>query len=148
MKIILLENNKNLGGLGSVVNVKAGYARNYLIPQNKAKFATKANLEAFEQEKDALIAKAGTLLEKAEKQAKDMADLACNISAKASEEGKLFGSIGTLNIQKSLAELGHDIQKRDIKMPDGAISHIGEYEVSVILHSQISVSIKINVTVG
>lgn len=147
MQVILLEANKNLGGLGAVVNVKAGYARNYLIPQGKARFATPANLEFFEKEKDSLIAKAGTLLEKAKKQAEDMADLVCTIGVNASEEGKLFGSVGTASVVKALADLGHEVEKRDINMPDGLIRQIGEYDINVRIHAEVSINIGVNVVV-
>ncbi len=145
MQVILLESDKNLGDLGSIVNVKAGYARNFLLPQNKAKFASKVNLELFEKQKDELIAKAGNVLDKARQQAEKMADLVCVISTKVGDEGKLFGSVGTQNIVKALEIMGHTIQKRDIKMPNGLIRHVGEYEVDVALHNDITITIKVNI---
>lgn len=145
MKIILLEDRKGLGGLGAVVDVKAGYARNFLIPQKRATFANKANLALFEQEKDALLAKRSDLLEKAKQQAESMANVTCTISAQAGDEGKLFGSVGTTQIIDSLAEQNHTISKQDVKMPNGAIRHIGDYEIDIVLHAEVDITIKVSV---
>lgn len=146
MQVILLTDDKNLGSLGAVINVKAGYARNYLIPQHKAKFATKANLELFEKEKEGLILKANEALLAAQEQEQQMSDIIIDMNQNASDEGKLFGSISPQDIAKSLTDLGHNIQKRDIQMPDGLIRNVGEYTVVVSLHNDININIKVVVS--
>ncbi len=143
MQVILLEDNKNLGSLGSIVNVKAGYARNYLIVKNKAKFATKENIALFEKQKEQLMQKAEQLLTNAKDKAKEMADIILTIERNASDEGKLFGSIYPYDIVKELAKLKHTIEKKDIDMPNGVIRNIGEYDIVIRLYSDIDVSIKI-----
>lgn len=145
MQVILLESDKKLGGLGTITNVKAGYARNYLIPQAKARFATKENIALFEKEKDVLIAKANDLLEQAKQQAEKMTDLVCHISAHTSDEGKLFGSVGTTQISQSMAQTGYEVQKRNIHLPDGPIRHIGEYQINISLHAEVEVMINIEI---
>ncbi len=145
MQVILLQADKNLGNLGTIANVKAGYARNYLIPQGKAKFATKENLATFKKEKETFIKKAETLLKKAQQQAKAMENLACTISANAGDEGKLFGSIGTAQITKALAEMGHIVEKRNINMPDGLIRYLGDYQIDIDLHAEVNIKISIEV---
>ncbi len=146
MKVILLEEEQKLGPLGAVVRVKAGYARNYLIPQHKAKFATKENIILFEKEKATLEKKAAKALEDAQKQKEAMQGLACTLEAQAGDEGKLFGSIGTTAIAKALGELGFNVEKRNIKLSDTPIRHTGEYNVSITLHSQVSTTIKVIVS--
>ncbi len=143
MQVILLEDNKNLGKLGSIVNVKSGYARNYLIVKNKAKFATKENIALFEEQKDKLIQKANKLLADAKDKAQEMTDTVLTIKQNASDDGKLFGSISPYDIVKELAKLKYDIQKKDINMPDGIIGNTGEYNVVISLHPNVSIDIKI-----
>lgn len=148
MQVILLEADKNLGSLGTIANVKAGYARNYLIPQGKAKFATKENLALFEKEKEDLVKKAAALLEKARQQAQEMENLVCTISANAGDEGKLFGSISTAQITVALEELGHKVEKRSINMPDGLIRYLGDYQIDIDLHAEVNVKISVEVVAG
>ena len=143
MKVILLEEQQKLGALGAIVRVKAGYARNYLIPQHKAKFATKENIMLFAKEKVTLEKKAVKILEDAQKQKKAMQDLVCTLEAQARDEGKLFGSINTAAIATALSELGFNVEKRNIQLPNGLIRHTGEYEVLVTLHSQVSIAVKV-----
>ena len=144
MQVILLEKIAKLGGLGDLANVKPGYARNYLFPQGKAQPATKANLEAFEKIKKDLEAKEAKVLKEAEAIEKKMTGVVCNIAANASEEGKLFGSISAAEIVQNLVDQGFEIEKKDINIPE-AIRYIGEYEISVSLHSDISVPVKVSV---
>ena len=142
MQVILLEKNHKLGDLGDVANVKSGYARNYLIPQGKAKPATKENLAEFELIKAELEKKEATALADAQTIESKMTDITCSISANAGEEGKLFGSVGPIDIVKSLHDQGFEIEKRDVNMPE-AIRYIGEYEVTVDLHTDIVVPVKV-----
>jgi len=142
MQVILLETIQKVGALGDLANVKAGYARNFLIPQGKAKPATKANLAEFETLKADLEAKEAATLKDAQAIEAKMADTVCTITANAGEEGKLFGSITTADITASLADAGFEVEKRNINMSE-AIRHTGEYEVTVTLHSSIAVTIKV-----
>jgi len=142
MQVILLETIQKLGTLGQLANVKAGYARNFLIPQGKAKPATKANLAEFEVLKAGLEAKEAASLKDAKAIETKMVGTVCTISANAGDEGKLFGSITTADISASLASAGFEVEKRNVNMPE-AIRHTGEYDVSVNLHSSISVAIKV-----
>ncbi|HIF47993.1 50S ribosomal protein L9 [Candidatus Thioglobus sp.] len=142
MQVILLETIQKVGALGDLANVKAGYARNYLIPRGKAKPATKANLAEFETLKADLQAKEAAALSAAQTIEAKMADTICTITANAGDEGKLFGSITTADISESLAKAGFEVEKRTINMSE-AIRHIGEYDVSVTLHSSVSVAIKV-----
>jgi len=142
MQVILLETIQKVGALGDLANVKAGYARNYLIPRGKAKPATKANLAEFETLKADLQAKEAAALSAAQTIEAKMADTICTITANAGDEGKLFGSITTADISESLAKAGFEVEKRTINMSE-AIRHTGEYNVSVTLHSSVSVAIKV-----
>ncbi len=142
MQVILLETIQKVGSLGDLANVKAGYARNFLIPQGKAKPATKANLAEFETLKADLQAKEAAALKEAQTVEAKMNGTVCTITANAGDEGKLFGSINTADIKASLADAGFEVEKRNINMPE-AIRHVGEYEVSVTLHTEITVSIKV-----
>jgi large subunit ribosomal protein L9 len=142
MQVILLETIQKVGALGDLANVKAGYARNYLIPRGKAKPATKANLAEFETLKADLQVKEAAALSAAQTIEAKMADTVCTITANAGDEGKLFGSITTADISESLAKAGFEVEKRTINMSE-AIRHTGEYDVSVTLHSSVSVAIKV-----
>lgn len=142
MQVILLEKIQKLGNLGDLAHVKGGYARNFLIPQGKAKHATKANLAEFESMKSEFEAKEASTLTSAKERENAMDGFICNIEANASDEGKLFGSISAADIVKSLADAGHTLEKRDISMPE-AIRNVGEYEVNVNLHTDISITIKV-----
>ncbi len=142
MQVILLETIQKVGALGELANVKAGYARNYLIPRGKAKPATKTNLAEFEVLRAGLQAKEADALAAAQAIEAKMLDTVCTISANAGDEGKLFGSITTADISQSLAEAGFEVEKRTINLSE-AIRHVGEYDVSVTLHSSVSVAIKV-----
>jgi len=142
MQVILLEKNHKLGDLGDVANVKSGYARNYLIPQGKAKPATKENLAEFELIKAELEKKEAAALVNAQAKESEMTDITCSITANAGEEGKLFGSVGPVDIVKNLHDQGFEVEKRDVNMPE-AIRYTGEYEVTVALHADIVVPVKV-----
>ena len=142
MQVILLEKNEKLGNLGDVANVKSGYARNYLIPQGKAKPANKANIVAFETIRAELEAKAAVALSEAQTKESAMVDIVCTISANASEEGKLYGSVSPADIVENLHSQGIEVEKRDIHIPE-AIRHTGEYEVTVSLYAEVLVTVKV-----
>jgi large subunit ribosomal protein L9 len=142
MQVILLEKNQKLGNLGDIANVKSGYARNFLIPQGKAKPATKTNIAEFEIIKAGLIAREADILSTAQNLESAMTEVVCTITANASEEGKLYGSVSAADIISSLASLGHEVEKKNVNMPE-SIRHIGEYQVSVALHADILVNVKV-----
>ena len=142
MQVILLEKNEKLGNLGDVANVKSGYARNYLIPQGKAKPANKANLAAFETIRSELEVKEAAALSDAQTKESAMTDIVCTISANAGEEGKLYGSVSTADIVDNLLSQGFEVEKRDIHMPE-AIRYTGEYEVTVSIYAEVLVTVKI-----
>jgi len=144
MEVILLENIRNLGGLGETVDVRSGYGRNYLIPQGKAVPANEDNIKVFEERRAELEAKAQSEKEAAEKRAAKFADLVITITAKAGDEGKLFGSIGTRDIADAVnADVDVALEKSEVSMPDGAIRAIGEYEYTISLHSEVSTTVKV-----
>lgn len=145
MQIILRERIRKLGALGDLVNVKPGYARNFLIPAKKAMMATPANLLRFDVERAALEKVAAELLVAAEARASALSALSISIAGSAGEGGKLFGSIGTRDIAEAISNLGVAIDKHEIRMPHGVIRQVGEYEVSVHLHTDVDVTLKITV---
>lgn len=139
MEVILLENIGNLGGLGDKVNVKAGYGRNFLIPQGKAVAATASNLVEFEARRAELEAAAATVLAAAETRAEAINGVGLlTIEANAGEEGKLFGSIGTRDIADALTAAGTEVDKSEVRLPDGALRELGEYEVSIQVHHDVT----------
>ena len=133
MDVILLEKIENLGDLGDKVSVKSGYARNHLIPKAKAKYATEENLKEFEARRDELEKLAKTNLEIAQKRKEKLDGFKISITAEANDEGLLFGSIGPYEIEKQLLENGHEIERKEIRMPDGAIKKTGEYTIGIHL---------------
>jgi large subunit ribosomal protein L9 len=145
MNVILLERLSNLGDLGDEVNVKNGFARNFLIPQGKAVRATKANREVFEERRVELERAANEQLGVAQARAEKLEELEITYVAKAGEEGKLYGSVGTKDIADLVTEQAIEVSKSEIRLPEGVIRTTGEYEVDVQLHSDVTVSIKLNV---
>jgi large subunit ribosomal protein L9 len=146
MEVILLEKIGKLGDIGEVANVKAGYGRNYLIPQGKAVFATKENLAEFETRRAELEAVAAAKLGEAQSRAEKLAEIgSVTITAVAGEEGKLFGSVGTREIEEAVNAAGGDIVKSEINLPEGAIRSLGEFPVELQLHTDITQSITIAV---
>lgn len=144
MEVILLEKVGKLGDIGDVANVKAGFGRNYLIPQGKAVFATKENLAEFETRRADLEAAAATRLTEAQARADKLAEIgSVTIKAIAGDEGKLFGSVGTREIEEAINAAGGVITKSEINLPDGAIRSVGEFAVELGLHTDITQSITI-----
>jgi len=144
MEVILLDKIAKLGGLGDKVSVKSGYARNYLLPQGKAVFASDANVEHFEARRADIEAKLATVLAAAETRAAKVVELAeVTIASKAGDEGKLFGSIGTRDIADAITEAGVEVAKAEVRLPLGAIRETGEFEIAIHLHHDVDTSIKI-----
>jgi large subunit ribosomal protein L9 len=147
MEVILLEQVPNLGKLGEKVVVKAGYARNYLIPRGKAVTATKDNESYFESRKAELEKAAAESAMVAEKRKQALTELgSLTIVAKAGVEGKLFGSVGVVDIAEALTNAGFEVDKKEIRLPHGPLRQIGEYELEVHLHSDVTAPIKVVVT--
>jgi len=146
MEVILLEKIRNLGDLGKKVKVKAGFARNFLLPQKKAIPANEANLHKFEERRAELEKRAAETLAEAKQRAeKGEAIGAITIGAKASEEGKLYGSVGIAEVAEALEKAGLKAEKSEIKLPVSAIRHTGEYEIHLYFHSDVSITVKVNV---
>jgi len=145
MNVILLEPFANLGDLGEEVTVKTGFARNYLFPQGKAVRATAANRAVFEGRRAELERAANEQLAEAQARAEKLVDLSVTFVAKAGEEGKLYGSVGTQDIADLVTAQAIEINKSEVKLPEGVIRSIGEYELDLQLHSEVTVSIKLAV---
>lgn len=146
MEVILLEKMRNLGALGDKVKVKPGFARNFLIPQTKAVYANKENIAKFEAKRAELEKVAAERHAKAlERQATIAAAKAITIIAKASEEGKLFGSIGVREIVAELTKAGVVVEKREVRLPEGVLRNIGEYDISIDLDSDLTATVRVNV---
>jgi large subunit ribosomal protein L9 len=147
MDVILLEKVGKLGNIGDKINVKAGYGRNYLIPNGKAVFATAENMAEFETRRAELEAAAAALLTEAEARAAKLAVLeTVTIAANAGDEGKLFGSIGTRDIADAVTAAGVEIAKSEVKLPEGAIRESGEFEINIQVHAEVTQVIKLAVT--
>ena len=145
MEVILLEHVRNLGHLGDKVNIKAGYGRNYLIPQSKAVFATPENIKLFEQRRAELEKKAQEQLATAQQRAAKLNDVTLVISAMASDEGKLYGSIGIVEIEDALNARELDVARREIVMPEGTIHAIGDYVVQIHVHSEVVAQLQVQI---
>lgn len=137
MQVILLEKVKNLGNLGDKVNVKPGYGRNFLIPQSKAVFATDKNVEMFELRRSELEKKALQMFASAEQRAAKLNDVTVVITAQASDEGKLYGSVGPNEIKDALLAKSIEISKREIVMPEGPLHSVGQFTVDIHVHSDV-----------
>lgn len=145
MKIILQERVANLGNVGDQVNVTPGYARNFLLPRGKAVQASPENIVAFEARRAELEKKAADVLGAAQNRAKALNDFVVTMTAMASEEGKLFGSIGPRDIANAVSEAGHELEKSEVEMPEGPIRSLGEHTVHAHLHSEVNVAINVKV---
>jgi len=144
MNIILLDKVANLGGLGDQVSVKSGYARNFLFPQGKAVPATKLNVEKFEARRAELEAKIAEVLSAAQARADQLTALeAVSISSPAGDEGKLFGSVGTRDIADAVSAAGVAVTKAEVKLPTGTLRDLGEYEIDVQLHAEVTATVKV-----
>ncbi|WGO83778.1 50S ribosomal protein L9 [Arsenophonus apicola] len=146
MEIILLDKVANLGSLGDKVDVKAGYARNYLVPQQKAVPATKKNVEFFEARRAELEAKLADVLDAAKARAEKINSLATvTIASKAGDEGKLFGSIGTRDIAQAVTAAGVEVAKSEVRLPNGVLRTVGEHEVHFQVHSDVFAKLNVNI---
>lgn len=143
--VLLREDVDNLGGRGEIVKVKAGYARNYLLPRNIATLATKGNVKKVENERAALLKKAATEKATAEAQAAQMGDITLNFERRAGEAGTLFGSVTSMDIAEALQAKGYEIDRRKINLKE-AIKEIGEYTVPVKLHREVTLDVPVIVT--
>jgi large subunit ribosomal protein L9 len=143
MKLILLQKVVNLGGLGDKVDVKPGYGRNFLVPYGKAVPATAANVAAFEAKRAEYEAKADAVLAAAQARLADLEGQSVTITANASTEGKLFGSVGTRDIAEAFTAAGHKLEKSEVVMGEGPIRRTGEFEVTVHLHADVETKVKV-----
>lgn len=143
MEVILLEKIANLGNLGDKVSVKAGYGRNYLLPQGKATAATAENVAAFEARRAELEAAAAAKKASAEARAAQLAELEVTITAVAGDEGKLFGSVGTHDIAEALTAAGVEVCKSEVRLPNGTIRQVGEFDINVHLHTDVEATVKL-----
>ena len=145
MQIILMEKVVNLGGLGDVVKVKDGFARNFLIPQGKAKRATQDNLKAFEARRAELEKAQNEQLSKAQERAGKLEGLTVQISQKAGVDGRLFGSVTNYDIVEALKKQGHEVERAQIRMPQGALKQVGDFPLQVALHTDVTATITVSV---
>lgn len=146
MEVILLEKIDNLGALGDKVRVRPGYARNYLLPQGKAKFATPENIAEFEARRAELERTAAEALAAAEARRASLEGMVIEMKAKAGSEGKLFGSIGAGDIADAVTARGAEVEKREVRLPEGPLRQTGEYEIELHLHAGVNAEIRIIVT--
>jgi large subunit ribosomal protein L9 len=145
MQVILLEKVANLGELGAVVKVKDGFARNYLIPEGKAKRATPENLKAFEARRAELEKAQGEALAKAKERGAKLDGLKLQIAQKAGVDGRLFGSVTNYDIVDALEKQGHEVERSQVRMPQGPLKQVGEFPITIALHTDVSVTITIAV---
>jgi len=144
MQVILLEKIGNIGNIGDRANVKAGFGRNYLIPQGKAVFATDKNIAEFELRRAGLEAQAADKLGEAQIRADKLKAVGViTISAIAGDEGKLFGSVGARELEEAIAAAGGDVTKNEISLPEGPLRHVGEFNIEVQLHADITETITV-----
>jgi large subunit ribosomal protein L9 len=143
MEIILLEKIDNLGGIGDRVKVKSGFARNFLIPQGKATTATAQNIQKFEKIRADLEARAAAEVEAARTRAAQLEGKEITISVQAGSEGRLFGSIGTIDIADALEALDVHVERSEIRLPDGPLRVVGEHEIEIHLHADVNVPLKV-----
>jgi large subunit ribosomal protein L9 len=145
MNVILLESVDNLGSIGDLVKVKPGYARNFLLPQGKAALATPENMKEIEKRRAELEKMAAEELAKARERAKAFNDLEVVIQANAGTEGKLFGSVGPVDIVEALAAVQVEVERAEIRMPEGPIQEVGEFTIGVHLHTDVDVDVLVKV---
>ena len=143
MEIILLQKVDNVGGIGDLVRVKSGYARNYLIPQGKATLATAENKAKFELRRAELEAKAAEELAAAQARAKKLEGMVLKIEMQAGAEGKLFGSVGTVDISEEIGKRGVDVERSEIRLPEGPLRVVGDHQIELHLHADVNVEIKV-----
>jgi large subunit ribosomal protein L9 len=143
MQVILMEKVVNLGGLGEVVKVKDGYARNFLIPQGKAKRATEANKKVFEERRAELERTQADKLGAAQAKAAQLEGLTLQLARKAGVDGRLFGSVANLDIAEALVAQGIEIDKAAVRMPLGPVKQVGESQVEIALHSDVTATVTV-----
>ena len=145
MQIILLEKVVNLGGLGDVVKVKDGYARNFLIPQGKAQRATATNMAEFEKRRADLEVAQSAALSAAQEKGTKLEGMMLQISQKSGVDGRLFGSVTSIDIVEALKAQGIETERAMIRLPQGPLKQVGDHDVAVALHSDVVVNIKVSV---
>lgn len=146
MEVILLQKIENLGGLGDKVNVKPGYGRNFLIPSGKAVVATNANLAQFEARRAELEKQASETLAAAEaRKAQIEALTGVSVARKAGEQGRLFGSVGTSDIAAAVTAAGVELNKREVRLPEGPLHTTGEFEIQIHLHTDVDATLNLAV---
>ena len=148
MEIILLETVERLGQLGDVVRVRPGYARNYLIPQGKARYATEENLAEVRARRDELERKAQEAKAAAEQRRDALAGFAVAVRVETNPDGKLFGSVGPTEIARAMNEAGAELERQEIRLPDGPLRELGEHEVAVHLHPEVETAVRVTVESG
>ena len=145
MEVILLDKVGRLGAIGDKVTVKAGYGRNYLLPQGKAVAATAKNIADFQERRAGLEAAASAKIAEATARAEKLAELTVTIAANAGDEGRLFGSIGTRDISDAITAAGVTVAKSEVRLPQGVLRETGAYEIDVQLHAEVVQTVKLNV---
>ncbi len=145
MEVILLEKIANLGELGQVVKVKDGYARNFLIPHGKARRATEENRKAFEAKRADLEKAQASALAKAQERGAKLEALKLQITQKAGPDGRLFGSVTNYDIVEALGKQGHEVERAQIRMPQGPLKQVGEYPIQIALHTDVAVTVTLSV---
>ena len=146
MQVILMERIENLGAIGDIVSVKSGYARNFLVPQKKAKTATKENIAEFETIRADLEKAAAEITKAAEDRLVALNGVGeLTIEVRAGQEGKLFGSVSNHEVAEAITAKGVSIERREVRMPEGPIRNIGEYEILIHLHTDVETTVKVNV---
>jgi len=145
MEVILMEKVANLGELGDVVKVKDGFARNFLIPHGKAKRATDANRKAFESKRAELEKAQGEQLAAAKSRGEKLEGLTLQITQKAGPDGRLFGSVTNYDIVEALKKQGHEVERSNVRMPQGALKQAGDFSIEVALHTDVVVTVNVSV---
>ncbi len=146
MEVILLERVENLGGIGELVKVRPGYARNFLLPQGKAALATKENIDRIEAMRAELEARAAEELAGAAERAEKVRELgSVTIAARVGAEGKLFGSVGTIDIADACEKAGVEVQRSEVRLQDGPLRLVGEHTVDIHLHTDLSIPLAVNI---
>ncbi len=145
MEVILLERIAGLGGLGDRVDVKPGYARNYLVPQGKALSATERNIARFKDRRAELERQAADEIVRAQRRSEDLAALDVVITRRAGGEGRLFGSVGIVDVAEAATEAGVEVRRNEVRMPDGPIRQTGRYEVSIRVHPDVEAAVRVAV---
>jgi len=145
MQVILMEKLANLGNLGDVVKVKDGYARNYLIPQGKAKRATEANVKAFETRRAEIEKAQAEALARAQERGATLDGVTIQVVQKAGVDGRLFGSVTNYDIVEALKAQGHEVERSQVRMPDGPLKQVGDYHLQIALHTDVLVTVNVAV---